>query len=384
MINKLTQQEVSKEMLDVLKRLERNEDVPYNEIKDLKEVKVAYSCINNSTPTINLKNREELHEGLIYEIEKRGSIHHDENGDIEFTGEIKRDKRIDIVIGLPAAGKSSTLVEPISEEYGSRVVDSDEIKKLIPEFNKGWGAEVVHEESKMINAKVLINALENGENIVLPLVGSKLESLMEKVELCKDVNYKVYVHYNELPMNKAIGRVLTRYLEEARFVDPKILYEYGNNVEKVYEQIKTKGEIVDGYSKFSNDVKRGERPKLIEQHNCEGGIWRNDEYRNAESYSNNKGNVRGQRELHNGSNENSSKEDKRERSIKKEIVAAGYKPNKKLIENIIKLEKISGKKIKINKIKSIVKTEKSSEVKDIMKDILRECQKQERVFGVER
>lgn len=60
------------------------------------------------------------------------------DGAVSFSGEIRREKRLDIVIGLPASGKSSALVEPISELYESRVIDSDEAKKLLPEFNNGW------------------------------------------------------------------------------------------------------------------------------------------------------------------------------------------------------------------------------------------------------
>lgn len=35
--------------------------------------------------------------------------------------------------------------------YKSRVVDSDEAKKLLPEYNDGWGAGVVHKESLLIS-----------------------------------------------------------------------------------------------------------------------------------------------------------------------------------------------------------------------------------------
>lgn len=83
-------------------------------------------------------------------LQKSGSVVTDESGHVSLTGEIRREKRLDIVIGLPASGKSSALVEPISEQYNSRIIDSDEAKKLLPEYNDGWGAGIVHTESQLI------------------------------------------------------------------------------------------------------------------------------------------------------------------------------------------------------------------------------------------
>ena len=178
MINKLTGEPVSEEMQSVLKRLAANESVPEAEIMALKEIKEANSCISSSKPTIELKNRAGIQKGVFDRLQNMGSAVTRSDGAVSFSGEILCERRLDIVIGLPASGKSSALVEPISEMYKSRVIDSDEAKKLLPEYNDGWGAGVVHKESQRISEQQLLTALEKGENITYPRVGGDTTELM--------------------------------------------------------------------------------------------------------------------------------------------------------------------------------------------------------------
>ncbi len=116
-------------------------------------------------PTIELEHREGIQQGVFDRLQNMGSAVIKDDGAVSFSGEIRCEKRMDIVIGLPASGKSSAVVEPLSELYKSRVIDSDEAKRLLPEFNNGWGAGVVHKESQIISDKQLWAALKKGENI---------------------------------------------------------------------------------------------------------------------------------------------------------------------------------------------------------------------------
>lgn len=265
LINKLTGQPVSKKMQETLHRLENNEEISLEEIQQLPEMQEAYSCINNSTPTIQLKNREALQQGVIEKLVKNGSAIIDSDGNCNYNGSVGRDGRIDIVIGLPASGKSSALVDPLSQKYQSRIVDCDEAKKLLPEFNDGWGATIVHQESQAINDKLREMATEKKENIIYPIVGSNYEKLKQIMTLFKKEGYQVHLHFNDIPKNKALGRMLKRFIEQGRFLDPQLSYKYQDNVTIVYEQIKEKeGELINGYSKWCNDVQKGEQPRLIE------------------------------------------------------------------------------------------------------------------------
>ncbi len=263
MVNKLTGETVSKEMLNVLQHLNQGKPVEREVIDNLKEVKEAYSCVSQSTSTHMLKNRKGIQEGVLSNLQNMGSAVTKSNGAILFNGEIGCDKRMDVIIGLPAAGKSSALAEPISELCESRIIDSDEAKKLLPEYNNGWGAGVVHTESQKICDRQLKNDVKRGENIVYPRVGGDCEEMKKYIIEAKKQGYKVYIHYNDLDQNKALGRMINRFLETGRFINPDLITKYGNSIENTYQTLKNSS-FIDGYSKWSNDVPLGYRPKLIE------------------------------------------------------------------------------------------------------------------------
>lgn len=264
MINKLTGEPVSEEMQSVLKRLANGESVPEAEIGQLKEIREANSCLGNGVPTVKLKGREGIQNGVYNRLQKSGSAVTDDSGHVSLTGEIRREKRLDIVIGLPASGKSSALVEPISEMYHSRIIDSDEAKKLLPEYNDGWGAGIVHKESQLISDRQFKAAVRKGENITYPRVGGDCDELTDIIAAVKKQGYSVYIHINELDRNKALGRMINRFLETGRYIKPELVTKYGNGISATYETLKNRSELVDGFSKWSNDVPLGCRPKLIE------------------------------------------------------------------------------------------------------------------------
>ena len=264
MINKLTGEPVSEEMQSVLKRLAASENVPETEIQQLKEIREANSCLGNGIPTIKLKDREGIQNGVFNRLQNSGSAITDESGHVSLTGEIRREKRLDIVIGLPASGKSSALVEPISEMYHSRIIDSDEAKKLLPEYNDGWGAGIVHTESQVIADRQFKQAVKNGENITYPRVGGDCEELTDIITAVKKQGYSVYIHFNELDRNNALGRMINRFLETGRYLKPELVTKYGNSIGATYETLKRRSELVDGFSKWNNDVPLGCRSKLVE------------------------------------------------------------------------------------------------------------------------
>ena len=162
----LTGLPVSEEMKNVLKRCERGEYVSVEEINATPEMKTAASCVSHQTPTIQLKDREQI-EAHVFDIlsnygsvstDKYGRTLVDERGNTRYNDIVDQGSRLDIVIGLPASGKSSAIVETISKEHHSMLIDNDEAKRLFPEFNKGWGAGVVHAESQMVERDVYLDA----------------------------------------------------------------------------------------------------------------------------------------------------------------------------------------------------------------------------------
>ena len=283
-INKLTGEEISSKTYEVLDRLLKGEEVSPSEIENLKEVREGFARISDITRDFfakhpELKNEQQKNLGtyllksderialrneIISKRLTEGSFSHlDENGKEVYNGDVRRDKRIDIVVGLPASGKSSSIVNPLSEYYKSVVIDSDIIKTMLPEFNDGWGASLVHEESSKINMELLEKSMVDGKNIVLPVVGAKVSSVETYIGIAKKMGYDVNVHLNELSNAKATGRLLLRYFNDKRFIPPNVVTEKGNKPTDVYEQIKQRGDI-DGYTRWNNDVAKGKRPILTE------------------------------------------------------------------------------------------------------------------------
>lgn len=263
MISKLTGENVSEQTLNVLARLRAGETVPNGEIETLPEIQYARACVSNATPTADIAGREKIQENVLNRLQKMGSVVTKSDGTVSFSGEIKHEKRLDIVIGLPAAGKSSAIAEPLSELYKSRIVDSDEAKKILPGYDNGWGAGVVHKESQSISEMQYFKALANGENIVYPRVGGDCNEMKAVISAAKNNGYKVFIHYNELDRNKALGRMLERFLTTGRFLEPNLITKYGDSIDNTYREIKKSG-MVDGFSHWNNDVPFGERPKLVE------------------------------------------------------------------------------------------------------------------------
>lgn len=284
----LTGLPVSDEMQDVLDKCSAGEYVDIDEVNATPEMKAAESCVSNSTPTINLKDREPIQNHVFETLMNYGSISIDESGkplvdshgNTIYNNDVERGRRLDIVIGLPASGKSSAIVDTISYEHHSMLIDNDEAKRQFPEFNKGWGANTVHKESQIVEQAVFKQALSEGRNIVLPKVGSDAGKLVKSyISYAKDAGYKINVHFVDLDRNKALGRMMGRFIHTGRYLSPKLIDKYanerdGNRIAQAYEELKMM-DVIDGYSKWDNDVGRGEKPILLEAANLDDDFIKN-------------------------------------------------------------------------------------------------------------
>lgn len=268
-----------------------------NEIMSIPEIAEAERA-NEGTPTFDLPNREKIREDGYRQAMQKGSW----NG-ADYSGEVNHDKRMDIVIGLPGSGKSSVYTERLSQEHKSRVIDTDDFREYIPEYN-GSNASVVHEESSDIRDMVLNTALDNGDNILLSTIGANAKKLEAQIAEYKAEGYQVYLHLNELPNSKSMARAIGRYIGEdgslGRYVSPKLIAEYGDKPTQTYlyltgqggtengrlgsdlrasrgqnigdvaqtggtpESTTNRQGLLAGYDWYNNDVARGEAPKLIQ------------------------------------------------------------------------------------------------------------------------
>jgi len=111
---------------------------------------------------------------------------------------LRKENKLTVVVGLTAAGKSTTKANPLSEEQGAFILDSDEMKKLIDGFDGGKNADGVHKESKMLLDRAIKAFTEGdmkGTNIVFPIIGDSSESTMEKLQPFINAGYEVEIAY---------------------------------------------------------------------------------------------------------------------------------------------------------------------------------------------
>ena len=292
----------SEQVQSIIDRLNNGGDQTpsIEEIMALPEIAEAERA-NDGPETIDLPDREEIREAGYQNAMQKGSW----NG-TDFSGEVLQNRRMDIVIGLPGSGKSSVYTERLSQEHKSRVIDTDDFREYIPEYN-GSNAAIVHEEASSLRDRVFETALDNGDNILFSTIGADAEKLEKQITAYKEEGYQVYLHLNELPNNKSLARAIGRYVGEdgtlGRYVSPMLIAEYGDKPTQTYLYLTGQGgnsdgrldgnlqeggesasgdaaetgrapqgpegtavpaDLLAGYDWYNNDVEKGEPPRLIQ------------------------------------------------------------------------------------------------------------------------
>lgn len=211
-----------------------------------------------------LKNEGKLPPTVDINTEARKKLRLDIVKELYGKGAKKQERQAYIIVGLPASGKSS-MANPLEAETGSLIIDSDMAKERLPEFieSNGQRADQVHTESQLISEEVLKIAIENGDNMILPIVGKSEKSIMSKYDRLKDAGYDVHLRLVDLPIEKTIERAVNRYRETGRLVPIEyITNEVGYRPVQNYVIMEKKG-IFASYEAISTDVKYGEKPQPI-------------------------------------------------------------------------------------------------------------------------
>jgi predicted kinase len=139
------------------------------------------------------------------------------------TGAPKKNREMHIVMGPSSAGKSVSLVNDLVPKTGSYLADSDEIKKLLPEFTDGYNASGVHKESSDINQRIMKIALARGDNIVYPTTGKDPDKLKKEIERAEKYGYTPKVYMVGANREVLLLRNLARMLSTNRVVDSDLL-----------------------------------------------------------------------------------------------------------------------------------------------------------------
>lgn len=239
----------------IIKTLESKGQSFNQSIYDIPEIvaaqKMQQDYLDKNGPTININTSERLalREQIAEELYGEGAKN--------------KDRKSTIVLGLPASGKSKTIAEPLAKETGSLIIDSDIAKEQLPEFDNGKLAGALHAESDLIWSKILNRALKNNDNIVLPLVGKDIKKIRAIRDTLLALGYTVDLKYVDVPVKEAINRAITRFFEKGRFVDPAYVARVGLQPRENYDIMKSEKEW-NSYEAYSNDVIKGEDPRLLE------------------------------------------------------------------------------------------------------------------------
>jgi hypothetical protein len=135
---------------------------------------------------------------------------------------------------------------------------------LLPEFDNGRGAGVVHEESARISEDLLReHAMVPGNNIVQPMIGKNLMKINGLITSYSEAGYKVHLHFVDLDIAKALGRALSRYISGGRLLDPNYIDSVDHLPQAVFDQIKDRPDVAS-YQVVSTDVPFGEPARLVE------------------------------------------------------------------------------------------------------------------------
>ena len=277
--------DISKEMDSVLDRLFAGEDVPDEEIEAIPEWKEAMERAQevertieekygtNTTDGINTPERKAIRDEIIeaamtdhmtkeVPIGRLGkNLETNEGLEDGESYEVEKGKRAFIAIGFPAAGKSTTFANPLAKMFKARLCDSDTIKKVLPEFENGYGGNAVHEESARINEEILRRATDQGDNIVYPILGFKPDKLGRAIDALKAKGYEVNLCFKDSPATMAKGRLLVRFLQKGRYLPLKCISKAMGGLDPSFEANKGKA---DNYIRTTNADPYGVDEKVID------------------------------------------------------------------------------------------------------------------------
>lgn len=196
--------------------------------------------------------RSEFHKEVIKDYIKNGST---KEGTSYFMG------------GAPATGKSSIIDSgDVVLPKGILVVDSDEIKGKLPEYNEmirrkePESAARAHEESSKLSKDIIKTASKKGFDIVNDGVGDgKYESVVKKVEEQRKAGKRVVANYVTTDTEVSLQRARQRAERTGRKVPEDYIKSMHKEISTLVPKL-AKNKIFDELKLYDNN---GSKPKLI-------------------------------------------------------------------------------------------------------------------------
>ena len=175
---------------------------------------------------------------------------------------IKNERKAVILIGPPAAGKS-TIANPIARFLNARIVDPDEAKKVFPESMGGIANNATHVESKVISSAVAQKVAERGDNVLLPTIGHNQAKIDKMAKNLKEKGYNVDLVNVSVSPENATTRMLSRFVQTGKQIPKNYFLEVIQKPDIVYETLK-RSKNIDGYAKIDNNTGLDEIKDVLE------------------------------------------------------------------------------------------------------------------------
>ena len=201
-----------------------------------------YKELYGNTADIETPERKKLREDILNKFLLKGSARKTDKGYV-YDGPLEKGFQMELVLGLPAAGKSTRVTDPDSEKTKSFILDCDAVKDLIPEFieSHGGAADAIHLESMLIMDMAkdeLVKGKMKGTNVILPLVADDFDTLMSNyIKPFEEAGYNVRAKFLSCDLNVSVSRNIARELETGRIMNSSIAFSFGEKPEEVYKKI---------------------------------------------------------------------------------------------------------------------------------------------------
>ncbi len=176
---------------------------------------------------------------------------------------VATERRAVILLGPPAAGKS-TIANEIAVDMRAAIIDSDEIKKLLPEFGDGTTANAVHEESSDIAKLAEGKITAAGANIVYPKVGDSVASIEKLTRRLRDAGYDVELVNMKVTAEEAERRMFGRFGATGRLINPAYVAAVGDKPSETYRALRGSA-LYSGHGEIDNGQPYGQKPTVTER-----------------------------------------------------------------------------------------------------------------------
>ncbi len=217
-------------------------------VQGLDALSAYYKALYGSTVDINTPEREQMRQEVLDWFLSQGSARTesvDENGKHKYVydGPLKKEYKLELVLGLPGVHKSTMVANPDSEEMGAFILDPDMIKEQLPEYKEshGAGADAIHMEGMKLMEeaeKAFLEGDMKGTNVILPLVATDLDELLgDVIRPFEEAGYTVTARFRNGTPAESASLVFRRALGGGQNINSAVVFSFGMKPQEVYTQL---------------------------------------------------------------------------------------------------------------------------------------------------